>query len=141
MWRPRNETEEDLTNENNAAKILAEKWQVSVHKLSESLYGLDWAFSRNEKVIAFGEFKKRSKKFNTLLLSAAKYHKMVQLYKQTGIPTFLIVEWPEGIYYLDIGEPEMKLNIFMGGNFSRAQNGDLEPIVYIPVDKFTKIET
>ena len=137
VWRPRNETAEDLQREEAAAKTLSEVWNVEVVKLSDALYGVDWAFGRDNKVVAFGEFKARSKKYDTLLLSFAKYTKLHNLHKVTALPVLLIVQWPDGLWYWNMTDDPPK-SISLGGN-SRGQNGDIEPVVYINVSEFTQV--
>lgn len=137
-WRPHNETAEDLAREEAAANTLAEVWDVEVTKLSDMLYGMDWVFSRNKNVVAFGEFKFRSKKFDTLLLSYAKYMRMVHLHKMTDLPVMLVVSWPDGLWYWDAANERID-KIVLGGN-SRGQNGDIEPVVHIPTVDFRKIK-
>ena len=136
-WRPRNETPEDLQREEAVAKTLSEAWNVEVVKLSDTLYGIDWAFSRDKKIVAFGEFKTRSKKFNTLLLSLAKYIKLYNLHKFSGLPVLLIIQWPDGLWYWEMTDFPPK-SISLGGN-SRGQNGDTEPVVYIDVSEFKQV--
>lgn len=138
MWRPRNETEQDLQNEAAVAKFLSDKWECDVHKLSENLYPVDWAFSREGTVVAYGEFKKRSKKFDTALLSAAKYYRMLDLARMTKLSVLLIIEWPKELCYIDLYKEPLDLQVYIGGN-SRGQNGDIEPVVYIPCDKFVQV--
>jgi hypothetical protein len=138
-WRPRNETEEDLQNEGRVAQLLASKWDCEVHKLSEFLYPVDWVFSRQSDVLAYGEFKKRHKKYDTALLSAAKYYRMKDFARQTNRPVFLIIEWPDELTYVDLSKGDLELDAKIGGN-SRGQNGDIEPVVYIPSDKFVVIK-
>jgi hypothetical protein len=138
MWRPYNETQEDLDNENRVAQILSQKWKAEVLKLSSMLYTVDWAFSRNGVVTAFGEYKKRSKKFDEIMLSAAKLMKMQQLHDFTKLPVLLIIEWPDGVWYWDISANRWKGDFIVAGN-SRGQDGDTEPMVMIPISKFRNI--
>lgn len=138
MWRPYNETEQDLQNEAAVAEILSKKWGCDIHKLSEKIYPVDWVFSRDKIVVAYGEYKKRAKKYDTTLLSVSKYYRMIDLLNMAKVPVLLIIEWPDGIYYLDLSWEDMDLKAFIGGS-SRGQNGDIEPIVYIPNEKFSKI--
>ena len=138
MYRPYNETQEDLDNENRVAQILSQKWKTEVLKLSPALYTVDWSFSRNGVVTAFGEYKKRSKKYNEVMLSAAKLMKMQQLHDFTGLPVLLIIEWPDGIWYWDMSADKWEGNFVVSGN-PRGQNGDIEPTVMIPMSKFRNV--
>lgn len=135
-WRPRNETAADLEHElHAAARIEAWAGATSV-KLSESLYHVDWAFFRNEELVAWGEYKRRAQRFPTLLLGVAKWRAGRALAKDTGVPFLLFVEWPDGLHYCDT--QEMMFPIKRGGN-TRGQNGDIEPTYHIPVELFRRI--
>jgi hypothetical protein len=136
-WRPHNETSEDLKREEAAANALSDMWQADVTKLSEALYGIDWVFSRHKEVVAFGEFKYRAKKYDTLILGLGKYMKMSEIHKMTGLPVILVVLWPDGLWYWDIAKHPID-KIEMGGN-SRGQNGDIEPVVHIPIKAFVQV--
>lgn len=136
-WRPRNETAEDLRHEAAVARIIASMYGITVHKLSETLYGFDWVLHKDDEVLAFAEFKQRKTKYDTLLLSAAKYEVGLRYAERLNKPFVLFVKWPDGLYSFKFhGDfvPEVKL----GGN-SRGQNGDIEPCVHIPVGLFNKI--
>lgn len=140
-FRPKNETAEDLANENEAAEIIARVWEVEVIKLSDYLYRADWALVENGGVKAFAEFKRRSKKHDKLMISVAKYMYLLELSRCTGLPSLLIIRWPDGLWYHKITYPVLlPLDIRVGGN-SRGQNGDIEPIIYIPIEQFKQIKT
>lgn len=138
MWRPHNETPQDLQNEANAADILREKWEIDIHKLSPTLYGVDWVFSRDGEVVAFAEFKKRSKSYPNYILSAAKFTRMLRMADDFAVPVLLILELPDGIWYWVTDRTPMQEKFKIGGN-SRGQNGDTEPVVYIDANLFKKI--
>ena len=136
-WRQRNETPEDLQHETDAAEILMAKYGIAVQKLSENQYCFDWALSKDDQLIALAEFKQRKTKYDTLLLSAAKYEAGMRYSERLKKPFVLFVRWPDGLYSFKFPEdfaPEVNL----GGN-SRGQNGDIEPCVFIPVSLFIKI--
>lgn len=139
-FRPMNETPEDLAAEQLAAERLCQAWDTQVCKLSPTLYRVDWVFYRGGKPKAFAEFKRRSKKLDPLLIAAAKYIQLLELNRTTGLPCFLIVEWPEGLWYHKVKHPvQLPLDLQMGGN-SRGQNGDFEPVMYIPISKFIEVK-
>lgn len=136
-WRPRNETPEDLRHEAEVAGILESKYGISVHKLSETQYCFDWALHKDDELLAFAEFKQRKTKYDTLLLSAAKWESGIRYSERFKKPFVLFVRWPDGLYSFKLHDdfvPEVKL----GGN-ARGQNGDIEPCVHIPVGLFNKI--
>lgn len=137
-WRPKNETEADLANESAAAAELSSRWGVKVVKLSPFLYTVDWTLVREERVIGFAEFKFRTKKHPKTLLSAAKYWKMQELAKDSGVPVFLIVRWPDDLWAFKIDATQRWVPK-LGGS-PRGQNGDMEPVVYIPTKKFKRVK-
>lgn len=139
-WRPRNETVEDLLTEKNAALYIEKEFDCDITKLSERLYELDWAISREGKVCAFGEFKRRRfsrSKFQTLILSAAKWMKGIELARFYSVPFILFIQWDDGIFYLNSEEFQAH-TLRLAGNH-RGQNGDIEPCVEIPVELFKKV--
>ena len=137
VWRPRNETEADLAHEQAAAERIERAWDVRAVKLSERLYQLDWAFFRNESLVGWGEYKRRGRRYDTLLLSAAKWMKGLHNASVSGRPFLLFIEWPDGLYWLDAGKAEVK-DICLSGN-NRGQNGDKEPCVHLDTRQFKKL--
>jgi hypothetical protein len=135
-WRPYNETAEDLALESAAASRIATKFNCEVVKLSPMLYQLDWAFFRNEMLVAWGEYRNRAKRYATYILSHAKWMKSKALVAETGKPCFLFVEWPDGLFYYEIKQDAVH-PVKLFENF-RGQNGDTEPCVHIPINLFSR---
>lgn len=138
-WRPRNETEDDLRHETDAAKAVANRFGYTVTKLSEALYHIDWVISKDDKIRAVGEFKRRNNSMNaypTLLLSAAKWKSGWDYADMFGVPFILFVEWHEGLFYLKTERSSVKFGV--GGN-SRGQNGDFEPVVHLNIADFVRV--
>lgn len=106
-------------------------------KLSERLYELDWAFFREESLVGWGEYKYRERRYDTLLLSAAKWMRGLSSASVSGKPFLLFIEWPEGLHWLDATKAEVK-DIRLSGN-NRGQNGDKEPCVHIDTRLFKKL--
>lgn len=143
VYRPWNETSEDLANEKEVADIISKAWNVEVCKLQPQLYRVDWALSRDGKVHAFAEFKQRKGKYDPLHISAAKYIHLAELTRTTGHKSFLIIRWPDGeIAYHEIGRipVQLPLDLKIWGN-SRGQPGDTEPMISIPLSEFKTIKT
>jgi len=139
-WRPRNETSEDLQHEAEASKAIANRFGYTVTKLSEALYHIDWAISKDGEIRAFGEFKKRKNSIHAypdLLLSAAKWKIGWDYAELIGVPFIMFVEWQEGLFYLK-AERSCPIRYSVGGN-SRGQNGDLEPLVHLKIADFIKV--
>lgn len=139
-WRPWNETEQDLLAEKSAAEEIEQAFDCVVTKLSEGLYGIDWALSREGFVKAFGEFKRRNnsvKKYDTLILGAAKFkqgHTLGSFYK---VPFIVFIQWDEGLYFCKCDEAFI-IELYIAGN-ARGQNGDIEPCIKIPTSSFKPV--
>lgn len=136
-WRPRNETQGDLDRELAAARKIEQRFGVEHIKLSESLYHVDWAFFRDGILAAWGEYKYRQKRYDTLYISLAKFAQMFDLSRITAVPAYLFVEWPDGLYRVTISDMAGR-EITLNGN-NRGQNGDKEPVIHIPAAEFTRI--
>src|SRR4051812_45478710 len=137
-WRPRNETPENLAFEINAHAAVEAAWGVTVVKLSETLYGIDWALFKNDRLVAWAEYKYRSQRYDTVLLSAAKWEHGVRLAERYNVPFLFIVGYPDSMVYFSsqkVGVPAVRL----GGN-ARGQNGDKEPCVFLPISAATEIK-
>lgn len=135
-WRPRNETPTDLARELATAQVIEDLWQVKVVKLSERLYEIDWAFFRGDDLKAWAEFKYREKRYDTLLLSSAKWMRGRWLARESGVPFLIFIHWPDGLYWYQCGDGVLPIQ--KGGN-SRGQNGDIEPCVLIDTSTFKKM--
>ena len=135
QWRPRNETQLDLDRELDAAGKIEREWNVEHVKLGEILYSVDWAFFRNSNLVGFGEFRWRGQQYDTLLLSSAKWMKMCDISAKMNVPVCLFIHWEGiGLHYYRV-DPLASLRAVKGGGH-RGQNGDIEPVVLIPVSEF-----
>lgn len=137
-WRPRNETEADLQFEGAALEKICKAFGCQGIKLSESLYHIDWCFYRGSKVVAFGEYKKRSSKYPTWILSLAKWSKGIEMARTCGVKFLWFIETTDGIFYYQTTGGD-KWPVVIAGN-SRGQNGDIEPCIEIPHKNFKLIE-
>lgn len=137
-WREYNETQEDLANETAVADILKKAWNCEIVKLGSMLYNVDWAFFKDSELVGFGEYKKRSAKKDPLILSYAKYLRGTHLAHSSGKSFILVIEWPDGIWYCNIKKGD-EFPVKLTGS-SRGQNGDMEPCVLIPLDRFKKVK-
>lgn len=134
-WRPRNETEIDLDRELEAAAKIKDKWGVEHLKLGEVKYELDWAFFREKRLVGFGEFRWREKQYDTLLLSCGKWMKMLDIHQKLGVPVLLFIHWDGiGLHYYTVKQGADYPKGIGGGH--RGQNGDIEPVIHLPIEEF-----
>jgi hypothetical protein len=136
-FRPHNESSADLAVEREAAGDLERAWRCSVEKLSPTLYGVDWALYRQNRLVSFAEFKARGQKYDTLLLSLGKVIHARALARGAGVPFIVVVRWPDGLFYWR--DDNRNLSAMQGGRVDRGQSGDTEPVVHVPTSDFKLI--
>lgn len=132
------ENDETLAQERTAITVVAEKWGASVVKLPRR-YSADFALLRTNSVKAWVEFKGRKNpmgKYPTYTVSLYKYMNLCALTRDTGIPSFLIVEWEDCVGYTPI---PVEHQIIFSGRKDRGDWEDQEPMVEIANSAFRVI--
>jgi hypothetical protein len=130
--RPLYETSADRANEKDLACSLGLLWNAMPVELPKQ-YMVDWAFQRGKEIAAFCEIKCRrvnSDTYPSLILSLAKWMRMVDLSKATGLPVFLIVKYADGLVKI-IKADRMRQRVIVGGRSDRNDSQDMEPVVEI----------
>lgn len=139
MSRPMYETQEDLQRERQVMERLCEAWKVGCQKLPTK-YVIDYGMLRDEKVVAWLEIKCRSKKYDEMILSAAKWFAGKDLARQTALSFVLVYAFPDSsIHYLTI-EPDMNPEIRFEGRTDRNDWQDREPCVILPLEWFSVLK-
>jgi hypothetical protein len=139
-WRPHNESPEDLKREAEILRAFGRSRGFHRYvKLSPILYGVDFACFRGpgDHLAAWVEVKARDRLYDTVLLSFAKAERLHRLALAANVRGFFVVSVSDGIYFHVIEAPH-QYQIKLAGN-DRGQNGDREPCVMIPLDKFTRL--
>ena len=137
-WRPHNETQLDLDRELEAAAKIEAAWHVQHIKLGEVKYQLNWAFFRHKELVGFGEFRWREKQYDTLLLSCGKWMKMLDIRQKLDVPVLLFIHWQGlGLHYFTVEQGADYPKGIGGGH--RGQNGDIEPVIYLPTKEFRRL--
>ena len=135
--KPRLETQRDIDIKNKVKNALSGD-NAEILDLYEPLYIVDW-FVNNK---TFVEFKARNysyKKFPTLLLSLHKWMTLHH-YVTNGFEAGLCVMWKDYLGYLVVNEKARDGCTYShGGRKDRGIEGDVEPCVYIPIDKFVRL--
>lgn len=129
------ENEQTLANERSVITGVADKWGVSVVKLPRR-YSADFALLRGKEIMAWAELKSRANPihtFSTYQVSLHKYMALVSISRDTGIPSFLIVDWQDCIGYIQVPTP---IGIVFGGTTKRGDWEDKEPMIEIPISDF-----
>lgn len=138
--RPRYETDFDLNNENSAKSLIESRYNCVLHKLPIS-YSSDWVATRDNKIVAVIEYKKRTfsrNKYNTTFIFVDKWMNGKRLAETMGVPFLLFVEWTDGLYWHQAGSAPVEFKI--SGRTDRNDPQDIQPSVHIPVTAFREIK-
>ena len=141
--RPLYETQADLRNEAVVIEILSQKWRVNFHKLPIK-YHLDYAATRNGKVVAYVEVKVRKYRMDQIgkwggyMLSVGKLQTAKQLCEISNATFCLAVQCVDGLYWIAIKDFSL-FPVVITGRTDRGDAQDVEPCVLIPVESFTSL--
>ena len=133
------ETSSDIDNEVRAIPKIEAKLNCRAQRLKK-LSNCDYAFTRDNVLVAMGEFKKRSvskSAYKSYMLSASKYANILVIAKALDVPALLIVEWTDETGYLTLGSKTPKAGV--GGRKDRGDVSDTEIVVYFPIEDFIKL--
>ena len=144
MKRPIYESQVDLTHENKMKTFLEAKWNCTLHKVPLK-YQVDWLAMRGKYPRAFVEFKHRDKlsinEYPRYMISLDKWMKAKQLCKEVEIPFIMVITFTEGTYYGVFAHNGLHdVTYGFGGRYDRGDAQDVEPMIYLPLKKFMKIE-
>lgn len=144
MKRPIYESQVDLTHENKMKTFLEAKWNCTLHKVPLK-YQVDWLAMRGKDPMAFVEFKHREKlsidAYPRYMISLDKWMKAKQLCKEVEIPFIMVITFTEGTYYGVFAHNGLHdVTYGFGGRYDRGDAQDVEPMIYLPLKKFMKIE-
>lgn len=144
MKRPIYESQVDLTHENKMKTLLEAKWNCTLHKVPLK-YQVDWMAMRGKDPMAFVEFKHRDKlsidAYPRYMISLDKWMKAKQLCKEVEIPFIMVITFTEGTYYGVFAHNGLHdVTYGFGGRYDRGDAQDVEPMIYLPLKKFMKIE-
>lgn len=133
--RPLYETEDDLQNELVVVKELCNVLNCGYKKLPIS-YGLDYALTRGEEVFAFVEIKCRqrhSQRHESLMVSAQKRVKGLDLTRATGLPCMLVSKFTDGIFWVNLREKPDRVTF--NGRTDRGDAQDVEPVIHYSTER------
>ena len=100
---------------------------------------------RDKDPMAFVEFKHREKlsidAWPRYMISLDKWMKAKQLCKEVEIPFIMVITFTEGTYYGVFAHNGLHdVTYGFGGRYDRGDAQDVEPMIYLPLKKFMKIE-
>ena len=135
-YRPRYETEEDLSREGEFSRIASEKFRCTFQKMPVR-YGLDYAAIRDGKIVGFAEMKIRTNSayaYPTYMISLTKMMAARDLWQVTGLRSFLMVMWSDAWGYTRLSGVFDDLTF--NGRSDRADWQDMEPVMLINMERF-----
>jgi hypothetical protein len=145
MSRPTYETSEHLEAERKAIEHVEACWGVTCKKTPQ-YYKIDYTVVNSAGFVC-GWAEVRGKgfernRFSTFYTSLEKAMTLVRYESLTKKPAMLIVAWLDGIYCYrfklsDLSQREIRWD---GRTVnSRGDNQDIEPVIHIPVNEFSKV--
>jgi hypothetical protein len=137
--RPAYETAQDRSNEQQVVDLLCKAWNCTANKMP-AFYQTDWSLSRNGEVKAIVEIKFRNKSYPSYLISLHKFSSMLLSSFASKVHHILVVCWPEAngrvVRYIKVTH-DLHSRVVHGGRRDRGDSQDQEPMVEIPMDKFS----
>jgi len=131
--RPMYESHESLHAERTVAEFLSKKWGCSVFKLPIK-YKIDFAFVKDNRVVAWAEIKERSRKYDEMFISLDKWLAGKEISLSTGIPFVVVFAFDDGIYWRSVQGDDPR--IVIGGREDRGDWQDIEPMAVFPIHGF-----
>jgi len=132
------ETHQDLSNEEEVAKMFAEKGNFQYKKLKRS--SLDYALISNDKAVCFLEikcFKSKHDKYEYKINSLYKWEKMQEFEKL--LPVYFVCHHSDGVV-LYIRASDIRGDIKWSGRQPRDGSlHDQEFCIFIPISKMKRL--
>lgn len=139
MARQIYESEQDRINEQRLADVIRGAYNCELHKMPMKL-SLDFMATRGGEAVAFFEMRQRRNlmaAYPTYMISMYKVMMADALAKSTGLPSFLAVQWSDRAGMCRL--PSEGSSYGVGGSVRRGDPQDIEPVAYIPMEKFKVI--
>jgi hypothetical protein len=144
--RPLYETQTNLDNEQGVAAVIARRWNCVLVKLPIK-YSLDFALTRQNKVVSFCEFKNRNYTMQQIAnmggytLGLNKWLNAQILCKSIGVPFVLVVQTiDKKIWYSIFKDDFLNMPTYIKGRTDRNDWQDIEPCVMLDVSAFTLLQ-
>ena len=136
MTRPYYETQDDLNNEKQIAKVIESAYKCELYKMPIKL-SLDFMAMRNGKAVAFIEARNRNNemtRYDTYMISMYKLMMASNLTQATKLPCFLVVQFTDKLAMTEF--PPKDFHVSVGGLTSRGDPQDIEPMAHFNLDNF-----
>ena len=135
------QTEQDLKRELKMIKFLSKKWSFDYEKMGDfSVF--DFVCNRDGKPVAYIEVKTKTEPYvayDTYICTKSDIDYGLNLTKETGLPAFLVVKWPDYFGCLSIVRNDYKFR--KSGQKNRNDPRDYDTLCYlIPREEFREIK-
>jgi len=135
------QTAKDLDREHQIINFLSKKWQFEFQKLGDySVF--DFLCFRDNKAVAYIEVKTKNrsvKDYDTYICTTKDVNHGLQLTAQSGIPSFVVVKWPDDFAYVKLTHNQYFTR--KSGQKNRNDPRDYNEIVYeMPYREFKRIK-
>ena len=133
------ENEDDRNAEELARAKLEQAWWCELTKLPMR-YHCDWAATRDGIVVGLVEYKRRKfekDRYDTTILFAEKVRNTSILAGACNCFGYYVVEFDDGMFYLEMHEPPSKIAI--GGRKDRGDPQDIGIVYHWPTNLLRKI--
>jgi hypothetical protein len=137
---------ENLQNELEVKEIIEQAWDCQLHHLPH-LFSVDWYAERNDKLMAWIEFKQRKltkSEGDSVWLNVAKKYKTLKALSETA-PAIFVVRFDSGeIKYINLADIDSSKRV-IGGEKNRiwadgSVKDDFEEMILIPISKMKTLE-
>lgn len=135
MQFQQHETKQDLSNEQEIARAIEQKWNCHANKLPKH-YRCDFVLTRAGNVVAFAEVKCRSiphNRYRNVILGLKKVTETNALAREAGVPAYFVIRFTDGTYYTDINRAISYAVTYGGQTVKMRDSRDMEPTCNIPI--------
>lgn len=139
--RPQYENDHHRKQERDFVGYLEWVFRCDIYKVPKR-YKVDAMGVRGEKDegIFWFELKQRRKRWDPYMISVRKLWSGVELARATGMPFYLCIRFPKRDYAGKITPKFLRsLSVGLGGRKDRDDSGDVEPCVFIPLERMERI--
>ena len=136
MKRPYYETQDDLNNEKQIAKVIENVFKCELYKMPIKL-SLDFMAMRNGKAVSFIEVRQRKNdmtRYGTYMISLYKLMMANNLTQATKLPCFLAVQFTDKFAITKFPPEDFYVNV--EGSVKRGDPQDIEPMAHFNIENF-----
>lgn len=128
------QTEQTLEWESRISEFLEKQWNCVAHK-SDPFQPIDLALYRNNNLVSWCEIKTSTYNYNafsTYIIKESKYKEACKIFKEMGLPTFLVVKWKDQIGYCRLNEIKIMKTVDQPDHI----DGRIFRIIHININEF-----